>query len=374
MTDPRVSDNVEFNRRKMNVFGRLRENVSLEQARAEMVAIGKQLAEQDATQNAGFGVNVFPVYVEDVGQGFTAQPSRTAGGGWFRPAHRLREHRKPHAHSSDARQKEMGNPQGAWCRTWRLISQLLAESLLLSGSGAVLGLAAPIMESKGWSPCSLRESIAPSKFNSAFVVVLFTVLISISGRVLFGIVPACRRPAPKSDFAQSDPRVVSRCSAECESSSSCRKWRWPVCCLVGAGFMIKSLVAVFRVDPGFKPDHLLTMKFSLPQSRYASGEQTAAFCRQVLEKVASAPGVERASFSDGLPLTRIRLTKFMVEGQPEPARGSEPTADLRGIFTLNTSTRSGSESSRDEISPLTNWRTNNLSCDREPDARGQALA
>ena len=52
----------------------------------------------------------------------------------------------------------------------------------------------------------------------------------------------------------------------------------------------------------------------------------------MLEKVSTTPGVKSASFSDGLPLTRIRMTKFTVEGQPEPSRGSEPTADMRGIF------------------------------------------
>ena len=74
------------------------------------------------------------------------------------------------------------------------------------------------------------------------------------------------------------------------------------------------------------------MNFSLPPSRYANNEQVAAFCRQALEKISTTPGIKSGSFSDGLPLTRLRMTKFTVEGQPEPARGSEPTADMRGIF------------------------------------------
>jgi putative ABC transport system permease protein len=102
--------------------------------------------------------------------------------------------------------------------------------------------------------------------------------------------------------------------------------------LVGAGFMMKSLLAVLQVDPGFKPDHLLTMKFSLPEARYGSNEQIAAFCQQVLDRVSTTPGVEHASFSDGLPLTRLRMMRFLLEGQDPPARGSEPTADMRGVF------------------------------------------
>jgi putative ABC transport system permease protein len=103
--------------------------------------------------------------------------------------------------------------------------------------------------------------------------------------------------------------------------------------LVGAGFMVKSMLAVLRVDPGFRADHLLTMKFSMPASRYANDTQIAAFCRQVEDKVGALSGVKSVSFSDGLPMTRIRLTRFVLEGQPPPPRGSEPTADMRGIFS-----------------------------------------
>ena len=73
------------------------------------------------------------------------------------------------------------------------------------------------------------------------------------------------------------------------------------------------------------------MQFSLPPARYPSKDSSATFCRAVLDRVTSLPGVKSASFSDGLPMTRIRLMKFAVEGWPTPTRGSEPTADMRGI-------------------------------------------
>jgi len=125
--------------------------------------------------------------------------------------------------------------------------------------------------------------------------------------------------------------------------------------LIGAGFMIRSLLSVLEVDPGFRADHLLTMHFSMPPDRYSTNEQTAAFCRQALERIAALPGVKTASFADGLPLTRIRLMRFTVEGQPTPKRGSEPTADMRGISspsyfeTLGISLVSGRNFTADEI-------------------------
>ena len=101
--------------------------------------------------------------------------------------------------------------------------------------------------------------------------------------------------------------------------------------LIAAAFMIGSLVSVLHVDPGFRADHVLTMNFSMPPSRYAKNEQFANFCQQALERISALPGVKSASFSDGLPMTRIRMMKFTVDGQAMPKRGSEPTADMRGI-------------------------------------------
>jgi putative ABC transport system permease protein len=89
------------------------------------------------------------------------------------------------------------------------------------------------------------------------------------------------------------------------------------------------------VDPGFRADHVLTMQFSLPSARYPSKDASATFCRSVLDRVTRLPGVKTASFSDGLPMTRIRLMKFTVEGWPTPTRGSEPTADMRGITSAD---------------------------------------
>ncbi|HKD74138.1 MAG TPA: ABC transporter permease, partial [Ktedonobacterales bacterium] len=101
--------------------------------------------------------------------------------------------------------------------------------------------------------------------------------------------------------------------------------------MMGAAFMLKSLFAVMEVDPGFRPDHLLTMRLNLPPSRYPDNDRIARFCREALEKISALPSVKSASFSDGLPMTRLRLMKFTVDGQPMPKPGAEPTADMRGI-------------------------------------------
>lgn len=329
-----ASNTAEFNRRKLQVFARLRDGVTLEQARAEMNAIASHLVEEDPAQNAGFGANVFPVYLENVGQDQRRNLLVLLAAVGFVLLIACANVANLMLTRAAARQREMAVRKALGAGRGRLIAQLLAESLLLSGAGALLGLGIAHYGIKllvALQPAGINR---PEEIHLGLPVLLFTTFTAIGVALLFGIIPALQ--AARSNVIPS----LNQTRGESGAASSGRIRRALVvsevalACvlLIGAGFMIKSLLAVLEVDPGFKPDHLLTMKFSLPESQYAGNEQIAAFCRQVLEKVAATPGVEHASFSDGLPLTRLRMTKFLIEGIEPPPRGSEPTADLRGIF------------------------------------------
>jgi putative ABC transport system permease protein len=326
---------VEANRRKMQVYGRLRDNISLEQARAEMDAIGKRLAEQDPVQNAGFGVNVFSVHVENMGTDLRRNLLVLLAAVGFVLLIGCANVANLMLTRAAARQKEMAIRKALGAGRGRLVSQLLAESFLLSGAGAVLGLGLAHLGIKllvALKPAGINR---PEDIHLNLSVLVFTMLVSIAASVLFGIVPALLA-------ARTDVNALLNQTRGAQSATS-SGWTRRVlvvaevalACvlLVGAAFMMKSLLSVLNVDPGFRADHLLTMKFSMPASRYANDTQIAAFCRQAFEKISVLPGVKSASFSDGLPLTRLRMTKFAVEGQPPPTRGSEPTADMRGIFT-----------------------------------------
>ncbi len=326
---------VEANRRKMQVYGRLRDNVSLEQARAEMDAIGKRLAEQDPSQNAGFGVNVFSVHVENMGTDLRRNLLVMLAAVGFVLLIGCANVANLMLTRAAARQKEMAIRKALGAGRGRLISQLLAESFLLSGTGAALALGLAHLGIKllvALKPAGINR---PEDIHLNLTVLVFTTLISIAAGVLFGIVPALLA-------ARTDVNALLNQTRGAQSGTSSGRTRRALvvaevalACvlLVCAAFMMKSLLAVLSVDPGFRADHLLTMKFSMPASRYANDTQIAAFCRQTFEKISALPSVKSASFSDGLPLTRLRMTKFAVEGQPPPIRGSEPTADMRGIFT-----------------------------------------
>ncbi|MFL6540268.1 MAG: ADOP family duplicated permease, partial [Chthoniobacterales bacterium] len=315
------------------VFARLKDGVSLEQAREEMNAIASRMAEENPTQNAGFGANVYPVYLEDIGHEQQRDLLIVLAAVGFVLLIACANVANLMLSRTAARQQEMAIRKALGAGRRRLISQLLAESLLLSGAGAVLGLVLARYGIKALVALQATGLNRPEDIRLGMPVLIFTAVLSVLVATLFGIFPALQAARTEVNSSLNQTRGAGTGAPSWRLRQVLVVAEVALACvlLLGAGFMMKSLVAVLRVDPGFKADHLLTMKFSLPESHYANNEQVAAFCRQALEKVAATPGVQHASFSDGLPLTRLRMTRYLLEGQ-DPPRGSEPTADMRGIF------------------------------------------
>ncbi len=346
----------ELNRLKVQVYARLRPGVSLEQARAEMDVIGKRLEEQNPTLNAGFGVNIFPVYVEDVGKELRRNLLVLLSAVGLILLIACANLANLMLTRAMARQKELAVRKALGASRADLIAQMVTESLVLSFIGGVLGLAVAQWGIKAILALKPADILRPEQIHIGIPVLLFTTAASLLAGMLFGIFPALYVSRTEvitvlkegAQSTRSHPRTMRAALIVVEVSLAS-------VLLIGAGFMIRSLLLVLDVDPGFRPDHLLTMHFSMPPDRYSTNEQTAAFCRQALERISALPGVKAASFADGLPLTRIRLMRFTVEGEPTPKRGSEPTADMRGISspsyfeTLGMSLVSGRNFTADEI-------------------------
>ena len=224
-----ASNTVEFNRRKLQVFGRLRDGVSLEQARAEMNAIAARMAEEDATQNAGFGANVYPLYVEDVGQDQRRNLLVLLAAVGFVLLIAAANVANLMLTRAAARSREMGIRKALGANRGRLITQLLAESLLLSAAGAAVGLAIAHYGIKRSWRCNPLASTGRRRFISACRCLLFTTAVSIGVALLFGIIPALQ--AARTDVNArctmcAAPRARSPPVA-CASCSSSRKSRSP---------------------------------------------------------------------------------------------------------------------------------------------------
>src|SRR5436190_3433951 len=177
--DTATQNQTEAKRRKMQVYGRLREGVSLAQARAEMDGVAKRLAEQDPTQNAGFGVNVFPVSVEHLGQDLRRNLLVMLRAVAFVLLIACANIANLMLTRAAARQKEMAIRKALGAGGGRLISQLLVESLLLSGIGAALALALAHYGIKALVALRPAGITRPDDIQMNLSVLLFTIAISI---------------------------------------------------------------------------------------------------------------------------------------------------------------------------------------------------
>ena len=321
-----------------------------------MEVIGKRLEEQNPTLNAGFGVNIFPVYLEDVGKDLRRNLLVLLSAVGLILLIACANLANLVLTRAMARQKELAIRKALGASRAELIAQMVMESLVLSLIGGLLGLAVAHWGIKAILALKPADILRPEQIHIGIPVLLFTTVASILAGMLFGIFPALYVSRTEvitvikqgAQFTRTSPRTMRAALIVIEVSLAS-------VLLIGAGFMIRSLLSVLEVDPGFRPDHLLTMHFSLPPDRYATNEQMGAFCRQALERITALPGVKAASFADGLPLTRIRLMRFTLENQPMPKHGSEPTADMRGISspsyfeTLGMSLVAGRNFTADEI-------------------------
>ncbi len=328
-----LTDLQDQDRRKMQVIGRLKDGVSLQSARAEMSVIGSRLEQQNPGLNAGFGANVFPLYVEDVGQNMRRNLLVLLGAVGFVLLVACANIANLMQARAVSQYKQMAIRKALGAGRWRLISQVLSESLLLSFAGALAGTMFAYGAIKVMVAMKPAGIVRPEQISPNLGVLLFTTSIALLTGIVVGIVPAFQ-------IARVDANSVLKDTSGGRTFGARPTFRkvlvvlevaLALVLLAGGDLMVRSLIAVNRVDPGFRPEDMLTMHVSLDPSKYSNNSQIAALCRDVTQRISSLPGIAAVSFSDGLPMTRIRLMKFLVQDRSLPKRGSEPTADMRGI-------------------------------------------
>jgi len=322
----------EFNRRKMYVFGRLAQQATLASARAELNVIGKRLAQQNPDLDAGFGINAIPVEVEDIGKELRKNLlllMMAVSGVLLIACLNLGMLISARARSRAA---ELGIRRALGASSPRLVQQMTSETLLLAVFGGLGSVLVAELALRGMLALNPSEIQRPEDIHLNATVLLFTAGACAAVTLFFSIVSALQIPA-----VQINPLLKQSAGGQ-----STRRTAIPgvaVSLQVGITFlllftatlMMRSLINVWAVDPGFRPQHALIMNVSLLPEKFPTKESMAQFCQNASDEIRRLPGVESASFADGLPMTRIRMMRFTVEGQPTPASGSEPTADLRGI-------------------------------------------
>ncbi|HVG31968.1 MAG TPA: ABC transporter permease [Pyrinomonadaceae bacterium] len=307
----------------LDVVARLKPGVTLQLAQSNMDAIAGELEKQYQV-NTGHGVNIFPLYEEIVGNVRPALLVLLGAVGLVlliacaNVANLLLVR-------TVSRQKEIAIRATLGASRGRIIQQLLTESVLLGLLGGALGLLLAI-----WGT-DLLINISPSnmprisEITIDYRVLGFTFAISLLTGVIFGLLPALQALRVNvNDSLKSEGRGVVGSSSRSRARSVLivTEIALALVLLVGAGLLIKSFKRLGEVDPGFKPDNVLTMQLSLPRSKYSKPEQQSAFLQQVLERIEAVPGVGSVSVVAGPPFSGLTASRyFQIEGRPPRPAG-----------------------------------------------------
>ncbi len=241
------------------------------------------------------------------------------------------------------RRKEMAVRAALGARRSRLITHILSESLLLSLMGGILGVLFAVW-GVGLLSALLPDTLPMAEAGAEIVrpaiavdmrALTFALLISTGAALIFGLIPALY-------VARTDVNDALKAGGRTSSPSRHRTavWRWLVggeialasMLLTGAGLAMKSFVNLQHVNPGIRPEHVLTFRMRLPTDNlYKSDREQAEFYRRLIDNVDRIPGIQSAGLSDVLPLGEQNDREyFTIENRPLPP-GQSLVADFRRI-------------------------------------------
>ncbi|MGA9770126.1 MAG: ABC transporter permease [Blastocatellia bacterium] len=305
----------------LTAIARLKSNVTIEQARAEIVGLTSQL-EQQYPENAGVGANVVSLREETVGQIQTALYILLGAVGFVLLIACANVANLLLARAA-ARQKEIAIRTTLGASRTRIIRQLLTESVMLSLVGGILGMMLALWGVDALASLTPDELPRFSEIEIDGRVLGFTLLVSLLTGIIFGLIPALQTSKP--DLNES-LKEGSRGSTGGVTSHRVRNTLVIVeiaislMLLIGAGLMINSFARLSTVNPGFNPKNVLTMSIALPEAKYPDTrpEQKSGFFRELIEKVSTLPGVESASATSILPMTGNSSKLFTRQDRPAP--------------------------------------------------------
>jgi putative ABC transport system permease protein len=316
----------------LNVIGRAKPGVPLEQVTAEVQTVGKRLARQYPNDNEGLDFTAMSLHEAIVGDIRPAVLVLLGAVGFVLLIACTNVANLLLARAA-TRESEMAVRSALGAGRVRLVRQLLTESVILGFLGGAFGLLFAIWGLDGL--LSLKPEGIPRLTDVRIdpTVILFTMALSTSTGLLFGVIPAFH--ATTSSLAATLKEagrgpLTTRGGSRMRSALVVGEMALAVMLLAGAGLLIRSFVKLASVDPGFHAAQALTFELSLPDARYEKTDQQVAFVDQLLPRLQSIPGVEKAAAVQGLPLTGGNFViSFQVKGRPPVAPSQQPSMQIR---------------------------------------------
>jgi len=321
------------------VLGRMKPGVSVAQANADLQPISSRLSMEYPVTNQGTGVLVVSMHQDIDEHGGNSMFILLATVGLVlliacaNVANLLLSR-------ASVRQREMSIRSALGARRWRVIRQLLTESVLLAFLGGAAGLllahfalqALPALLSRIGAVNQLPRR---SLIGINLPVLIFTLAATLATGIIFGLAPAFQ--SSKLDLNES-LKEGGRGSAGAMRSRFMRnilavsEVGLSLVLLIGAVMLIRSFRDLLSVDPGFNLKNVLSMQVWVPESRYPSQGQTRTFFQQLMPRVRALPGVRSASAINFLPLTAwTDFVNFDISGRPSPPPRQEYVAQYRII-------------------------------------------
>lgn len=327
-----ASNEVRDNR-YLNAIGRLKPGVSIAQAQAELDTINQRLAQSYVETNAGWDVRVTELRERLVGE---LRPALMMlfGAVAFVLLIACANVANLLLARAAYRQKEIAVRTALGASRWRVVKQLLTESLLLSVVSGVAGLALSVWLIKLLIAISPPDSPRFKEISINWQVFAFAFGLTILAGLLFGLVPALQ--TSRTDLNES-LKESGRSGSPGGSRNRIGGFlivsevALSFVLLAGAGLLIKSFMHLREIDPGFQADNVLAMRLTLPSGKYKQGEPRVQIYQQLLEKVKAVPGVQAAGAVLSLPLggDTFNLGRgVLLEGRPAVPEAATNAAHL----------------------------------------------
>jgi predicted permease len=306
-------------------IGRLKPGVTLAQAQSDMDGVMRRLAETYPEANRGVGATVIPLKERLVGDVGPSLWMLLGAVGFVLLIACVNVSNLLLARAT-GRTREFAIRAALGAGRGRLLRQSLTESVLLALAGGGLGLLFAAIGARAALnalPTGLPRS---DEVGLDTRVLLFTAAISLLTGLLAGLAPALKTSQRRlAETLKESGRGAGGGRHRAQGILVAVEVALALVLLIGAGLMVRTLNALWNVDPGFRPENALTFGLSFPPSmRALSPEGRRAALRDLSDRLNSAPGVKAASFSLGAsPMQGEGTASFWIDGQPRPASATE---------------------------------------------------
>jgi putative ABC transport system permease protein len=317
----------------LELIGRLKPGVALEQARADMETVARAVEQQyhpyrgPRGEDAGYGVTVTALRDELYG-GIRRGLFVLLGAVAFVLLIACANVSNLLLARTAERRKEIAVRHALGANSLQVVRQLLIESTVLSLAGGLLGLliafwGIDVLQTVGAGSLSHLQRIPVDRR-----VLGFALLISLITGLVFGMAPALNGSIrnPGETLKECGRSTIGgKRGARLRHVLMVAEVALSLVLLIGAGLLIKSFVRLNRVNPGFRAQRLVTARISLPEDQYPENHRVIAFYRETIERVQSLPGVSSAGIVSRLPLTGgPGGDPFSIEGRPYDLHGKTP--------------------------------------------------